>query len=125
MIKSRNMPFDNHENFRSSWMLAVGATYHLGPHWTVSARHRLGSDACDQRLPPVSPLPDTDRYLLGFGTRVDLTDLGRYSDGAYGHSFAFLRPNMDVSANNTDPITHAVALKGRYDIAVDIVAFSV
>jgi hypothetical protein len=46
-------------------------------------------------------------------------------DGAYGHSFAFLRPNMDVSANNTDSITHAVVLKGRYDIAVDIVAFSV
>jgi long-chain fatty acid transport protein len=122
VIKSQNVPFDNHENFRNSWMLAVGAAYRLSPHWTVSSGIAWDQTPVTSAFRGVS-LPDTDRYLLGFGTRVELTD-SIILDGAYGHSFAFLRPNMDVSANNTDSITHAVVLKGRYDIAVDIVAFS-
>jgi long-chain fatty acid transport protein len=122
VIKSQNIPFDNRENYRNSWMIAAGAMYRLSPHWALSGGIAWDQTPVTSAFRSVS-LPDTDRYLLGLGTRVDLTDSMTF-DGAYGHSFAFLRPNMDISANNTDPITRAVVLKGRYDIAVDIFAFS-
>jgi long-subunit fatty acid transport protein len=68
-------------------------------------------------------LPDTDRYSVGIGSTYQLTDAITL-DGAYGHAFAFLHPNMNVSANNTDSVTHAVVLKGQYDMAANIMAVS-
>jgi hypothetical protein len=62
-------------------------------------------------------------YLLSLATRIDLTNPIAF-DGAFGRSFAFVRPNVDVSSYNTDSITLAIVLKGRHDIAVDIVAAS-
>jgi hypothetical protein len=57
------------------------------------------------------------------GAEVKLTD-NMTMEAAYGHSFAFNNPNMNSSINNTDAITHSVTLNGRYDINVDIVAFT-
>jgi long-subunit fatty acid transport protein len=68
-------------------------------------------------------LPDTDRYSVGIGSTYQLTDAITL-DGAYGHAFACLHPNMNVSANNTDSVTHAVVLKGQYDMAANIMAVS-
>ena len=123
VIKSQNPPFDNVENFRNSWMVAASATYRLSPQWTIRSGISWDQTPVVSAFRSVS-LPDTDRYLLGAGMSYQVSE-SMIFDGAYGHSFAFLRPNMDVSANNTDSITHAVVLKGRYDIAVDILAFSV
>ena len=69
-------------------------------------------------------LPDTDHFLLSIGSSWQIGD-GLVLDGAYEHSIAFARPNMNVSANNTDPITHVVTLHGQYDVNVDILSFSV
>jgi long-subunit fatty acid transport protein len=68
-------------------------------------------------------VPDTDRYLLGVGAAYRLNDVVTV-EGAYGHAFAFLHPNMNSSINNTDSITHSVSLKGKFDIMANIVALS-
>jgi long-chain fatty acid transport protein len=122
VIKSQNAPVDNVENFRNTWMLAAGAEYRLNWFWKIR-----GGLAWDQS--PVTSsfrtvnMPDTDRYLAGMGSTYQLTD-SIILDGAYGHAFALSHPNMSVSANNTDSVTHAVVLKGQYDMAADIVAVS-
>jgi long-chain fatty acid transport protein len=123
VIKSQNAPVDNIENFRNAWMVAAGAKYKLNSLWEI-----MGGVAWDQS--PVTSsfrtvnLPDTDRYVGGTGLTYQLTDTVTL-DGAYSHAFAFLRPTMNVSANNTDSVTHAVVLKGQYDVAADIVAASI
>ncbi len=122
VVKSQNAPIDNVENFRNAWMLAAGAKYKLNSHWKI-----MGGFAWDQS--PVTSdfrtvnMPDTDRYLAGIGSTYQLTD-SITLDGAYSHAFALLHANMNESANNTDSVTHAVVLKGKYDVAADIVAFS-
>jgi long-subunit fatty acid transport protein len=69
-------------------------------------------------------LPDTDHFLLALGSSWQINE-ALIVDGAYEHSIAFARPNMNVSTNNTDPITHVVALNGQYDVNVDVVSLSV
>jgi hypothetical protein len=45
-------------------------------------------------------------------------------DGAFEHASPLLHPNMNISANNTDAITHAVMLQGFYNVSVNVVALS-
>ena len=45
-------------------------------------------------------------------------------DGGYQHAFASAHADMSKSLNNTDPITHAVVLNGKYNVGVDVLAFS-
>jgi len=122
VIESRNPPFPNVQGYRDSWMVAVGGSYRPDDRWSVRAGIAIDETPVTSRFRAVS-LPDTDRYLLGFGASYKLTD-AMTVEGAYGHSFAFNNPNMNSSINNTDSITHSVTLNGRYDIAVDILAFS-
>ena len=121
-IDSANAPIVNQENFRDSWMLSLGAKYRFSPSWSATA-----GIAWDQT--PVTSgfrsvvLPDTDRHLLGLGAEWMATDHIEI-DGAFEHSFPFAHPTMNISANNTDPITHAVVLQGNYSVDVNIVALS-
>jgi len=121
-ILSQNPPFANAQGYRDSWMIAVGGIYRLNEQWSLKAGIAFDETPVTSRFRAVS-LPDTDRYLLGLGAEVRLTD-SITVEGAYGHSFAFNNPNMNSSVNNTDPITHSVTLNGRYDINVDILAFT-
>jgi long-subunit fatty acid transport protein len=68
-------------------------------------------------------LPDSDRLLLGIGAEARLSD-SLAVEGAYAYATPLVHPNMNVSVNNTDPITHAVVLNGRYDVNVDILSLS-
>lgn len=121
-IQSANPPFVNVERYRDSWMVALGATYRIDERWSLKAGVAYDETPVTSLYRSVV-LPDTDRYLLGLGTEVKLTDV-LAMNAAYGHSFAFNRPNMDRSINNTDPFTHSVMLNGRFDISVDILALS-
>lgn len=123
VVESANPPADYRQNYRDAWMLAAGARYRLDPDWTLRAGLTWDETPVTSRFRTVN-LPDTDRFLLGVGASYQFSEAVTL-DGAYGHSFAFARPNMDISANNTDPITHAIVLKGQYDVAVDILALSV
>ena len=121
-IESRNPPFANIEGYRDSWMMAVGGVYKLDDNWSIKSGIAFDETPVTSRYRAVT-LADTDRYLLGVGAEVKLTD-SVTMEAAYGHSFAFNNPNMNSSVNNTDAITHSVTLNGRYDINVDIVAFT-
>lgn len=121
-IESRNPPFANIEGYRDSWMMAVGGVYKLDDNWSIKSGIAFDETPVTSRYRAVT-LADTDRYLLGVGAEVKLTD-SMTMEAAYGHSFAFNNPNMNSSVNNTDAITHSVTLNGRYDINVDIVAFT-
>jgi long-chain fatty acid transport protein len=122
VIESKNPPFANVEGYRDSWMVAVGGNYRLDDDWSLRGGIAFDQTPVTSHFRAVT-LPDTDRYLLGVGASYKLTE-SLAVDGAYGHSFAFNNPNMNSSVNNTDPITHSVTLNGRYDVAVDILAFS-
>jgi len=103
-------------------MIAAGGIYRLSPQWALKAGIAFDETPVTSRYRAVT-LADTDRYLLGIGAELRLTD-SITIEGAYGHSFAFNNPNMNSSINNTDPITHSATLNGRYDINVDILAFT-
>lgn len=122
VIESQNPPFPNVQGYRDSWMAAVGGVYRLDDQWSIKSGIAFDQTPVTSRYRAVT-LADTDRYLLGLGAEVRLTD-GMTVEGAWGHSFAFNRPNMDSSINNTDPVTHSATLSGRYDINVDILAVS-
>jgi len=121
-IQSANPPFANIQGYRDAWMVAVGGIYRVSPRLALKAGIAFDQTPITSRYRAVT-LPDTDRYLLGVGAEVRMTD-SITVEGAYGHSFAFNNPNMNSSVNNTDPITHSATLNGRYDINVDIVALT-
>jgi long-chain fatty acid transport protein len=121
-IQSQNPPFVNPQRYRDAWMIAVGGKYRLNERWALKAGIAFDQTPVTSRFRAVT-LPDTDRYLLGMGAEVRLTDAITV-EGAYGHSFAFNNPNMNSSINNTDPITRSATLSGRYDINVDILALT-
>jgi long-chain fatty acid transport protein len=122
VIESQNPPFPNVQGYRDTWMVAVGGVYKLDDRWSIKSGIAFDETPVTSRYRAVT-LADTDRYLLGVGAEVKLTD-SMTMEGAWGHSFAFNKPNMNTSINNTDPITHSVRLNGRYDINVDILALS-
>ena len=122
VIESRNAPFVFDEEYRDSWLVSIGGVYRLNNVWTL--RGGLGWDQTPitDRFRAVS-LPDEDRYLVGLGFGYKLNESVSL-DGGYQHSFAAAHADMSKSLNNTDPITHAVVLNGKYTVAVDVVAFS-
>ena len=122
VIESQNPPFPNVQGYRDSWMVAAGGVYKLDEQWSIKSGIAFDETPVTSRYRAVT-LADTDRYLLGVGAEVKLTDTMTL-EAAYGHSFAFNHPNMNSSINNTDAITHSVTLNGRYDVNVDIVGLS-
>ena len=121
-IESQNPPFPNVQGYRDTWMVAVGGVYKLDDRWSIKSGIAFDETPVTSRYRAVT-LADTDRYLVGAGAELRLTD-NMAVEAAYGHSFAFNHPNMNSSINNTDGITHSVTLNGRYDVNVDIVALS-
>jgi len=121
-IESQNPPFPNVQGYRDSWMVAVGGVYKLDDQWSIKSGIAFDETPVTSRYRAVT-LADTDRYLLGVGAEVKLTD-SMTLEAAYGHSFAFNHPNMNSSVNNTDTITHSTTLNGRYDVNVDLVGLS-
>jgi long-chain fatty acid transport protein len=120
-IESQNLPFPFDLRYRDTWMMSVGGVYRLNDRWLV--RGGLGWDQT-----PVTDafrmvnLPDEDRYLVGVGLGYKLNE-AMSLDLGYQHSFA-IHASMNGSANNTDPFTHAVTLNGKYNVPVNVVAFS-
>jgi long-chain fatty acid transport protein len=121
-IQSVNPPLANLEGYRDVWMVAVGGSYRLDDRWSLKAGIAIDQSPVTSRYRAVT-LPDSDRYLLGLGAEVRLNDAMTVL-GAYSHAGPLVHPSMNVSVNNTDPITHAVVLNGKYDVNVDILALS-
>ena len=123
VVQSANPPAVYKQNYRDAWMFAAGGRYVLNPEWTLRGGLAWDETPVTSAFRTVN-LPDTDHFLLALGSSWQIGE-GLILDGAYEHSIAFARPNMNISANNTDPITHVVVLHGQYDVNVDVVAFSV
>ena len=122
ILSQSNPPLVNVQGYRDAWMVAVGGTYRLDERWSLKAGIAFDESPVTSRYRAVT-LPDTDRYFLGVGAELRLNDAMSVV-GAFGHSFALYKPNMNSSINNTDPITHSVTLNGRYDVNVNFVALS-
>src|SRR6185312_661991 len=106
ILSQNNPPLVNVQGYRDAWMVAVGGSYRLDERWSLKAGIAFDQSPVTSRYRAVT-LPDTDRYLLGMGAEVKLSDAMTLV-GGYGHSFALYKPNMNSSINNTDPITHSV-----------------
>lgn len=122
IIESQNPPFVNEEQYRDSWLIALGGAYRLDQRWSLMAGLAWDQTPVTERFRAVS-LPDSDRYLAGLGARYRLTEAVTL-EGAYQHSFAFSHASMNSSSNNTDPFTHAVVLHGIYRVDVNLFALS-
>jgi long-chain fatty acid transport protein len=121
-IQSANPPLANIEHYRDAWMIGVGGRYRLDEDWSLMAGVALDQSPVTSRYRAVT-LPDSDRILLGMGAEVRLSD-SMTMEGAYAYAAPLVSPNMNVSVNNTDPLTHAVRLSGTYDVHVNILALS-
>lgn len=121
-IDSSNAPIVNRENFRDSWLVALGGKYRISPSFAATAGIAWDQSPVTSAFRSVV-LPDSDRYLMGIGAEYQASEHMEI-DGAFEHASPFLHPNMNISANNTDAITHAVVLQGSYSVGVDIVSLS-
>ena len=122
VIESQNPPVVLDQNYRDSWMIAIGGVYRLNNVWTLRGGLAWDQTPVTDQFRAVN-LPDEDRYLAGIGFGYRMTD--RLSlDGGYQHAFAAENASMNSSANATDPVTHAVTLAGKYNVAVDLLALS-
>jgi long-chain fatty acid transport protein len=122
VIESQNPPFPLEQGYRDSWIVSIGGVYRLSEAFALRAGLGWDQTPVTDRFRAVT-LPDEDRYLVGIGFGYRVTD-SITVDGGYQHSFAAKRADMNNSLNNTDPITHAVVLSGKYNVPVDIVALA-
>lgn len=122
VIESQNSPFPFEQGFRDGWLVSVGGTYRVNEAFTLRAGLGWDQTPVTDRYRAVT-LPDEDRYLVGLGFSYQLTDLIAL-DGGYQHSFAAEHADMDNSLNNTDPMTQSVVMSGKYDVDVDVLAFT-
>jgi long-chain fatty acid transport protein len=121
-VNSNNPPFVFHEEYRDTWMFAVGGTYRLNPNWMLRAGFGFDeSPVVDQYRD--TGVPDKDRYMLGAGFTYQITPSVAFDFG-YAHYFAAGHATMNESVNRIEPITGAVILNGRYDNAMDFVSIS-
>ena len=123
VIISANAPLANTENYKDSWMISLGAAYRANDRMTWRAGIGWDQTPVTAQFRAVG-LPDTDRYIIGFGLGYRLDDSNSI-DGAYAHYFTSEQAHITGSANATDPVTHAVVQypnTGTYACPADIAA---
>jgi long-chain fatty acid transport protein len=122
IITSANPPFPMELGYRDSWFVSAGGSYNVNPALTLRAGLGWDQTPVTDAFRAVN-LPDADRLLAGIGLTYRFTQ-ALALDGGYQHSFPAHPASMNASINNTDPLTHAVTLNGRYNVNVDVVALS-
>jgi long-chain fatty acid transport protein len=122
-ITSANAPVVNVEGYEDSWMVSLGAAYRADDRLTLRGGLAWDQTPVGDNVRTVG-VPDADRYVVGLGFGYRLTD-STSVDGAYSHYFSAEHGSMNSSVNNTDPITHAVVLHGKYTNGLDYLAISV
>ena len=104
------------ENWKNTWRVAVGATYHYSDQWLS----RLGV-AYDQTPVPdayrTARIPDSNRTWLAFGGQYKASASGKFDFG-YAHLFM----NNATIANNQTATGAAGNLVGTYSNSVDILS---
>jgi long-chain fatty acid transport protein len=73
ILSQSNPPLVNVQGYRDSWMVAVGGSYRLDERWSLKAGIAFDQSPVTSRYRAVT-LPDTDRYLLGLGAELRLSD---------------------------------------------------
>lgn len=110
------------ENYRDAWMVSLGANYRFNDAWSL--RGGIGYDES-----PVTDayrdtgVPDNDRYMIGIGPRIRLTDT-MLLDLGYAHYWG-ASATVDKSINSIDPFA-GTALEGSYDNSLNwlVVSFT-
>ncbi len=122
-ITSANAPLVEVENYKDSWMVSLGAAYRADGGLTWRGGMAWDKTPVTDAVRTVG-VPDANRVMVGLGLGYQLDDHTSI-DGAYSHYFSTEHASMNGSVNNTDPITHAVVLNGKYTNGLDYVALSV
>jgi long-chain fatty acid transport protein len=122
VINSANAPFTNVEDYKDSWMISLGTVYRASDAMTWRAGIGWDQSPVTDHFRTVG-VPDTDRYMVGVGAGYQFNPMASV-DAAYSHYFAAEHGSMNTSVNNTDIVTHAVMLSGKYSNMLDYVALS-
>lgn len=120
VISPPNPTFTFRESYRDSWMFSVGGVYKMNDTWNLRAG--LGYD----ESPVVDAfrdtgVPDTGRYMIGFGPGIRLSDT-TFLDAGYAYYWG-AAASMDKSVNAVDPIT-GVVLHGHYINALNYLSLT-
>jgi long-chain fatty acid transport protein len=121
-ITSTNIPVAFVENFRDSWMASVGAIYHASENLTWRAGVAWDQTPVVDRWRTVD-IPDADRVMLGLGLGYRWNDSNNI-DFAFSHYFSTEHASMNTSFNNTDALTQAIKVQGKFNNHLDYVAIS-
>jgi long-chain fatty acid transport protein len=122
VITSANAPINFVENFKDSWMVAVGATYRANDRLTWRGGVAWDQTPVTDRYRTVD-IPDADRVMVGLGLGYQWDDRN-IIDFGYSHYFSTEHASMNNSLNNTDSLTQAIQLQGKFNNHLDYVAFS-
>jgi long-chain fatty acid transport protein len=122
VITSANAPINFVENFKDSWMVAVGATYRASDRLTWRGGLAWDQAPVTDRYRTVD-IPDEDRVMLGLGLGYQWND-SNIIDFGVSHYFSTAHASMNNSLNNTDSLTQAIKLQGKFNNYLDYVAIS-
>ena len=78
LVESDNPDFLFHEEYRDTWMFAIGGVYRVNPTWTLRAGVGFDESPVVDAFRDTG-VPDKDRYMVGIGvgynefvTRLDI-----------------------------------------------------
>jgi len=121
-VNSNNAPVVFHEEYRDTWMVAIGGVYRVNQDWTLRAGVGFDESPVVDAFRDTG-VPDKDRYMVGIGFGYQIAPSVSLDVG-YAHYFAAGHATMNESINRIEPITGAVILNGRYDNAMNYLSFS-
>jgi long-chain fatty acid transport protein len=93
IIQSANPPIANVENYRDSWMAAVGGVYHLNDQWSLKGGVSFDETPVISRYRTVT-MPDSDRYLVGSSDKRSLSASARHARPTSRLSEGLSRPRQ-------------------------------
>jgi long-chain fatty acid transport protein len=113
-----NFTFD--ERYRDSWMATVGGVYQLSDAWKLRAGVGYDESPVTDAFRDTG-VPDDNRYMIGFGPGIQLSDT-TFLDAGYAYYWG-AAASMDKSVNAVDPIT-GVTLHGHYNNSLNYLTVS-
>ncbi len=110
------------ENWKDSWFLSLGATYHPDDDWTLRAGVAYDEGVIQSGAQRGPRIPDSDRYWASLGAGYKLTEATTIN-AAYSHIFA---PTTTIAQSVSDPNNLVRGnLNGEIDASADIVSVGV
>ena len=110
------------ENWKDSWFLSLGATYHPDDDWALRAGVAYDEGVIQNGAQRGPRIPDSDRYWASLGAGYKLTEATTIN-AAYSHIFA---PKTTIAQSVSDPNNRLRGnLNGEVEASADIVSLGV